>query len=444
MNEETKERPVDALGNPIYSVPEGNLDELRVRIEKLNKRARKLNLAGIAVTEVGEEFVTKVEEVQDAFGRNTGQTIELKFRFVKVTVVGETPRENGWDFAATVQHDEGGNILAVSPKFSLSLPVQYRTAETLCEHCHTNRRRNDTYVLYHSETGAWKQVGRNCLADFLRTTNPEAIATYAELLQALNDDLERGFGGGGLGGGKQYFGTHALLSQVAALIRVDGWCSRTEARADYEGRKQATVDAALRFFDATAKLAPEYREARVVTGQDKENAAAAIAWAQALEPAEGNDYLWNIHVASNREQVDYRAAGLVGSIVSAYNRELERELAKKYERENSLNEHFGTVGQREVFTLTVRGIRSIEGKFGPVTIYKFRDGEGRTAVWFASADQGWELDQTVVVTATVKDHTSYKEWAQTNLTRVALYVEKPAKAPRKRKVAAPVAEAVLA
>ena len=165
------ERPTDGNGNFIYRIPGGNLASMNAKIEKLNKRARRLGMAPIVVAEIGEEFATHRKRIRDPFG-GPSQVQEVTVRFVMVTVIGQTPRIDGWDFAATVQHEEGGNLLRTCPGFDTLLPLQYRQADTQCEHCARDRRRNDTYILFNAQSGTWKQVGRSCLADFLRTTRP--------------------------------------------------------------------------------------------------------------------------------------------------------------------------------------------------------------------------------------------------------------------------------
>jgi predicted ATP-dependent serine protease len=117
---------------------------------------------------------------------------------------------------------------------------------------------------------------------------------------------------------------------------------------------------------------------------------------------------------------------LAGSIIAAYGRQMEQELKRRYEREHSLDEHFGTPGKRQIFTLTVTGTREIEGSYGLTTLVKFRDAEGRQAAWFCSgsAPAEMELDATVEVKATVKAHGDYQGIKQTQLTRVALVARK--------------------
>ena len=432
-------RPTDANGNPIYRVPEQNLDRLLAKLDKLNKRAKRLRMEPLVLTEVGEEFETRRKLVNplgdgeefEAWAGCAPKYVTIQVRFVLVTVVGKTPRINGWAFAATLGHEDGGNILRVSPEFSEVLPLRYRTAGTDCEHCRTNRQRTDTYVLYNEDLKSWKQVGRSCLQDFLRTTNPASLAEWAEVIASLDDELggfeDEGFGGGG--SGPVYWPTLTLLAQVACCIRLDGWCSRGEAKASYIP-KTATVDQATDWFSDSyvRKQSPADREKYTPTEADAKLAADAIAWAQAIEADVQNDYLWNIRLVSFKEAVRGRDAGLGGSIVSAYSRFLERELAKKYERDNP-SEYFGTPGEREVFTLTCIGLRELEGNYGLTTMVRLRDAAGNKAVWFASGSPSFDvvLDGTYTVKATVKAHEDYKGHRQTQLSRVVLHVEKPAK-----------------
>jgi len=430
----TADRPTTPEGNLIYRIPEGNMEALKVRVEKLNRRAAKLHMGPLVLSEIGEAFETRVKHADSTGDFGPRRRIEYQLRFALVTLTGNCPRVNGWAMAATIQHEDGGNILRTVPGFETSLPLEYRTAETGCDHCQTKRIRKDTYVLQ-SETGEWKQVGRNCLADFLRTENAAGLAEYAELLAGLDGELgayeDEGFGGSGI---RVYWNTLTLLTQVACCVRADGWCSRTEARNSYVP-KCATVDAALNCFDQNFwdRLTASKQAAYTPTEEDKAKATGAIEWAQSLSADVTNDYLWNIRVVSQREQIGPREAGLAGSIIAAYNRYLEQEMARKYERDNPSN-WFGEVGKREVFTFTVMGLREMENDFGLTTLVTFRDAAGNRAKWFCSGECSMEVGSVVTVKATVKEHDEYKGSKQTLLSRVSLYdaaAEAAAKAEKK-------------
>jgi hypothetical protein len=446
------ERPVTESGDAIYRIPEQNLEGLNSRLVKINRRAARLGMPPIVKTEIGEsfslfaqrdtafdeidygykikwEFIPRepAETVQAAQERFTakrgGHPVFSVRRYVLCTVIGALPRVNGWAMAATIQHEEGGNVLRTVPGFEKNLPVKYRTADTSCEHCQQNRIRKDTYVLEH-ESGDWKQVGRNCLADFIRSTNAGAWAEAAEMLANLDGEMggfedEGDFAGGG--SAREFFTADSLLMQVAACIRVDGWCSRGEAKDSYT--KRATVDMALNFFDSkfVAKLEPATREAYAVTDADKARAGEAIAWARELPEDVTNDYLWNIRVVSQRELITRREAGLAGSIVSAYARHLEAELKRAYERETQLDEHFGIVGERAQFTLRVTGEHYSQSDYGSLTIYNLLDESGRPAVWFCSGAGELKTGETYTVKATVKKHGERNGRKQTVLNRVVIW-----------------------
>ena len=434
------QRPTDANGNFIYRVPEGNLEGLTARVAKMNKRAAKLGMDPLVLTTIGEEFETchRKTDMDDMDGNPRWES--YKIRIVLVTLTGTCPRVNGWAMAATIQHEEGGNILRTVPGFETTLPLQYRTNGTICEHCETNRKRNDTYVLQ-SETDGWKQVGRSCLADFIRSENAAGLAEWAELLAHLDEEIsayeEEGFGGGHSRG---YFSAQNLLTQVACCIRADGWCSRTEAKNSYDG-KVSTVDNALACMDSKwfNKQNAKYQESHAPTEADAKRATEAIEWAQALPSDVTQDYLWNIRVISHTEHIGHREAGLAGSIIAAFNRHMEQELAKKYERDHP-SEWFGTKGERATFTLTVIGFKDIQSDFGSTTLVTFRTPNGDRAKWFASNATGFEQDKTYEVKATVKGHDEYKGSKQTLLTRCSIY---DAAAEAQQKANSKVIKAVL-
>jgi len=99
---------------------------------------------------------------------------------------------------------------------------------------------------------------------------------------------------------------------------------------------------------------------------------------------------------------------------------MEREMAAKYERDHP-SEYFGTVGKREIFTLTVIGMKDIESDFGSTTLYMFRDLAGNRAKWFCSCGTSLGVDVTYTVKATVKAHDEYRGSRQTLLSRLVVY-----------------------
>ena len=157
-----------------YKIPACNMHYLQQKVDKLNKRANKLNLSPMSI--VRHEEV--VEEKTDHLG--------LSFKYISymVSIDGESPVLNGWKLVARLTPQDNGEILVKSVPGE-DCPTKYREADPLhCDHCLTRRKRKDVFILNH-EDGRFVQVGRNCIADFLGNVSPDAILRYATFLDSL-------------------------------------------------------------------------------------------------------------------------------------------------------------------------------------------------------------------------------------------------------------------
>lgn len=121
-----------------YKVRAEHLPTLAARIEKIAKRARKLNLP-----EPSFEILAQYdEEIPASDGIGFPQVV----KFVEVEVAGESPKVNGWEFIATLEHDEGDVLVRAIP--GVEVPEKYRQANPDdCDHCHMARKRSNTYIL---------------------------------------------------------------------------------------------------------------------------------------------------------------------------------------------------------------------------------------------------------------------------------------------------------
>lgn len=235
------------------SVPETNWSKLEETLSKIESKARKLGLRPV-VCEVLEEY----EEAKDLnrIDYKTGKRATTLVRYRKVRLTGEAPCVVGWAFVATITPAEGveGNFIRRTPGYDREdLPVEFRNCSLRCDHCHTVRARKDNFAIRNVETGEWKLVGRNCLADFL---NKDLVDLFAILewwgtLESLSLFDEGDYFGGG--GGLWRFETITFLIYAFHYARTVGWMSRSEAKDDvYNVRGQATAD------DAWALLMPSY------------------------------------------------------------------------------------------------------------------------------------------------------------------------------------------
>jgi hypothetical protein len=373
-----------------YEIPETNLGELTAKIEKISRRLVKLGMPAIE-TRVESDFAKPYVRFREGLGLGrkewikpeeveayrTNERYVLRFeKFFVITLTGRVPRFEGWDFVATLQHlsvdGESANILRTVPGFEGKLPDQFRTSAPDCDHCHTNRARKDTLIVRNVGTGEWKQVGRNCVVDFLFGKDPHAVIAALEGMQSAMG-LCMGAGEGG-GRSEERFGVEELLTHVAALVRVDGWMSRSKARAAGfdEG---ATVDSALKimfppqFSGPNAERDRREYEAwcakRAATDGDKETVAKALAFAHEVLPErkDSNDYLFSLWVSVNQPVIGRREAGIAASLIACYLREVEQLTLRKLEQEKMGNsQHLGTVKERLLLTVTI--LRSISTSAG--------------------------------------------------------------------------------
>lgn len=303
----------------VYLIPAANLESLRAKVEKIARRAARLGAdlsdATPITLVVGERVLEEVtEHVEDDCG--IAREVKRLREFYRCTVTGAAPRLAGWTFVATLQHEQAGTILRTVPGTTADLSA-YRDAAPACDHCRANRRRGDTFVVRH-EDGTLKQVGRQCVADFLGGRSPDAAARYAELLIELHGAMDE-FLGGGRG---EYISTAAdYLALVACAIRTEGWVSRTLAQ---DTGKPATSGRAW----SSRFPHPGMRRADILVPeqQDRDLAAAALAWAAtALDRPGLSDFEHNLRVALAEGTVRLRTCGIVAALIQTYLRALGQE-----------------------------------------------------------------------------------------------------------------------
>jgi hypothetical protein len=420
----------------IYKVPERNLSLLQARIAKLAKRATKLHSEPIALNVLGY-----TDHKREATEFRLAQIV----RIYDVTVSGPAPRINGWEFIAVLEpiaSESGevlGNLLRNVPNASKPLPESYRTAGNHCDHCNAARRRNETFVLA-NESGDYKQVGRQCLRDFLGHASPEMYANLAQILldcaAMCSDSEDEDWGGGGGRGASRYI-TEEVLTLAACSIRLEGWRSATAAR---ERGGESTSGAVACWIDASAESQKKWKNPLHASGGDRETAKAVCEWLSTLESrAELNDYFYNLSLLGQGATITCKSFGLACSAIPTYLREMEREINRRKRMEEDSNSvYVGEVGTRIKITATLVHTTDLESDFGVTHLYKFKDESGNVLMWFASSiywnpltGQDIAMGDTIVLDASIKKHEEYKGIKQTMITRAKAWVS-----PEEKKAAA--------
>jgi hypothetical protein len=328
-----------------------------------------------------------------------------------VTVTGEAVRINGWQLMAVLDHGVGERpVIRGVP--GTELPERYRDAKPVCDHCGHDRRRKDTFVL--EKDGEHRQVGRTCLGDYLGENTAQSIVAYAAWIgQVGKAMLFAGEPNEERGGEEARWDLVGFLIYTAAEIKANGWVSRSQAEDDIGA--VSTADCVL----IALRMRDHREEAKqLITEEMMSEANAAVAWAEGLEA--DNDYLHNIQVLAEAGWTNSRNAGFAASILTAYRRQVEREVKVRLEAGRSADAgYFGEPGKRvRNIMVTVASLREIAGNYGPTTIVGMKTKEGHNLKWFASGCPNLDRGESYFVDLTVKDHGDYQGVPETRVNRV--------------------------
>lgn len=411
-------KPIDV----ILEVPEFRLPAFLKQVERLTKRAERLGLEPIKA-----EFMGKARKTIKV-GRGSGDPIELSsvrgisgatnaafvFTAHSYRITGKPPVLNAWRFRASINHSEHSRpiIRSTLPE----IPKHYRTATTYCEHCNTNRDRNDVYLLQNSLSGKWMQVGRSCLRLFTQIDDAEkAISEYVNALQFLaeySDEYDPESEGGYGGAGAAAVDLLPFVRVVAYLTEKYGYTNRQRAETEgllstadeAMGAIRSRSDADRRLFDVATK------DPGTLT-----RAQAAIEWAKNL-PDDGSDYEHNLKIIAEDGLFNaVREAGYAASLYATFKRTQEQQA----QREAVTNEWLDAKQGDKLtgYKLHTVSVRAIEGNYGITYLHVFRDDAGRQFKWFGSK----QIDQKqgFPATFTVKGFDEYKGIKQTVITRVS-------------------------
>lgn len=267
-----------------YKIFEGNLERLEKKLTKISNKCTKYG-CDFHYQQVGEVF----EEVKD----EKGETHVA--RFVLIEAEG-TAKVNDWQFIATVEHTEKGNI--IEGYSGIEVPERYYSGKPVCEHCNSNRYRKNTYIIRNVETGEFKQVGKSCLKDFTQGLSAEMVAQYISGFQELIEG-ETPSGGCWF---PRYINKNEFLAYAAETIRCFGYVKRNY---DVPGTAERAID----FYDAAhGRLRPTEYQNDVLKVMKKANfnpenryeyVKSALDWLD--QQPESNNYFHNLKVACSLE-----------------------------------------------------------------------------------------------------------------------------------------------
>jgi hypothetical protein len=437
-------------------IPAENWWRLHDRIDKLNRKAKKLGLPLIQLIKLGEEWRT--EKVD---GRNRSRL------WFKVKVEGESPKLAGWELLASLDHINGGNVIRTVPGKEANIPDKYRTCPPDCDHCAAKRYRANTFLLRNIQTGEIKQIGRQCLKDFLGNVDPKMLLNYASYIHDLKSEMDddESMSSGGYLKHKTDFVT--FMTHVAAMIRLHGWLSKSQAQqnaAKNDENMEKSFDEATRQYKfqhslladtptsvrATQNMFPSGKEekAKAVnpTAEDIQMATDAIEWAKNIKPKTDLDY--NMQLIAKQDALEWKHYGIAAYIIAAYlkhqewyraDQEKKKEAALAAKNAQKTSEWIGKIGERlkwvkkgdawksQGFEAKLTFRKLFDGQF-PKYLLKFVTRDGCHLTWWASYDAAepftkMAFGQWVRLDGTITKHEVYNDIKQTTIQRGSL-VEK--------------------
>lgn len=365
-----------------YQIPKPNLERLQEKITQLNKKAG----------ELGTDPLTF--EVLDAFQEKDENGVIRKY--VNVHIEGVAPVLEGWRFIGKISHRKDAGIVR---SVHGSIPEAFRDRGNVCDHCGYNRYRKNTFVVENTESGEYMQVGSTCIKDFIDGHNINKIASYFSRILDEIEHIESEYGS--YPEDLYYFDLTRYLAYVLLSISEWGWTSKSRCGPD----ETPTCDHAVYLMLKQRSLVP--------SDAKYEEAERIIEWGKSLQERDTLDeFLHNVSEICRQGEVHWRDLGYAAATVVAYRRDRQKQ-----RRQKQVSEHFGEIGDRDEYHLTLVFQTGFETRWGWLSLFKFVDGEGNVAVWKTSSEQDLDTGQRYRVKATIKDHSDYQGTKQTVLKR---------------------------
>ena len=395
----------------MYTIPNNKLEKLEKIIRKYQKKGANITFElGNKVTEKGTLYV--MDHIHHCQFDE-----EIDVECTEVFVDGSYII-NGWQFVGTIEFTELGNIIRLADSsFEGKVPVKYLHTPKICEHCGKIRNRKDTYLIYNTESGEFKQVGSSCLLDYTQGLDANKCADIMsclnKFLELSNKDFsEEDFMGNGFDSTGCGMSREVVLPITYAYVKQYGY------QRMFEGNGTAH-DVLIMLWNGLHDEEMVKRYESLVMPTDEE-LKAIDEIAKANVESLDNDYMRNASIAWLKESLEYRDFGLISSFVNTCLKQFAKEAEMKQKLESRNNEWVGNINDR--ITIKVASARVLYTKdnswksyyAGCTWVMEIIDTEGHTYKWSASTNN---INEGDTIVATVKEHSEYKGVKQTVITR---------------------------
>ena len=377
-----------------------NVADLIKGIEKLNKKCRKLGCPEMVLTFDNEH--TKSYDHHPVTGRTLLSPMIIEY--VDAHLEYEIPVIEGWELVAKLDiypGENGGNVL-VSAVPDKHVPDAYKNRNYIaCEHCGYNRNRYHSVLLQHTESKEYKEVGSTCVKDFMGH-DPRGFLFLASIdfpaIATFKDEFHESFGRRILA-----YGLVEVLSITKAVIEKFGWLSKSKA---YDFGGEPTAEKVWDNLEPDAYVM-KHRKDNLVSIDDEHKALAekVIEYFENVD-ATDNDYLTNCQTIANMGYVPAKYMGFACSMVSSYEREMNKVAKAEADAKLPPSEWVGEIGQR-IKNVRVKVVftKEIDGMYGLSTLYVMKDANGCDyKTFYSGSSWSYEKGDEILITGTVKKH----------------------------------------
>lgn len=373
-----------------YEIISSRMDDFITKIKKLNNKAIKLGLEPIQYEHIASRKQVNKDPITGA---------KFVSIYNTVNIIGTAPIVNGYKFIAKIEHHSTGNIISKAPGIDYDLPEYFRSCEPDCVHCGIDRKRNNTFILQNDDK--FIQVGRNCLADFIRSPDVSKAIAILHLYEVIDEYADDCYSDSS---SFRDVDIIDFLAVVRMTIRNCGWVSKKQAQFD---DKTSTSVLSMAYCSNPSKFDVHPSE------EDYEVAKKINSWVLNMTP--NSDYEYNIKASFLIGYVG-KNNGLIASAVPFYNR--ANDLYEK--KEKLVSNYFGDIGSKVQVKVKIFLVKNFDTQYGTTTLVGFVSDNGNVFKWFASGFKELNVGDEVIVTGTVKTHSEYNGIKETLLTRCKL------------------------
>lgn len=389
-----EERAASELSNRTFTIYEDKLDKFKAQVRKANERLEKNGVEG--------RFEYTTEDITEYVKNEEGEEIEVKR--VKVVMNATDLSYNGYTFMARVEEVSPGNFVAYSPAGKEL--NGWRPKSMDCEHCGKTRHRAKVYAIK-DESGKMSVVGGSCV-ELYTGMKPNGLTS----LEFDTDELEKDSSSSPRG--QVVLSSDRILQIAYVLTKDSGY-----RNANSENPTSMVLSNVL----WPGRLPSDRKFA-----QDIEAQAEAVDVAQiraeldeALKDS-NSDWALNVKALLDTERIGVRGVNTLASSMAALHKYKERKAREVPWSPGFIGSPKERLKDVPVKIVSVYTDEEVYGYGEEKTVHKvtMQTRDGKKVQWKSYGGEVPPVGTEVLMTATVKDHSTWKGIDSTRVTRAKM------------------------